>query len=1163
MQHKAVFDPEPADLRARRAFRSLGLPASSLTLVAVKVADSRVEPLASGLRGQGWHVVEVDARTARGPGDGMGEGAMVSRALDDILTEQAMGEINLLALDAIGADKRVVAGLALSDKRPWALVVESMPVGSSASTHHEWEPAITAKGYRYVAFDGANRWYVADEHPELVEAIAPASGQQHGQDDDDAHGGTYAERRRARRPQARRAWQRELILRDVRGEVPKEEYERQIDELRTALIAFEGSKAHKLAKKADRKAKGAIFRAKSATAKLPGPVQKSLVRKRHLKHVTVNMGHLTPGALLGQEAPHTLTWITPDGLPPAPEHGVSVTEFTKDDARGARAWLDSGPYDTDDLLARRIDNHDDELGRVQAALRLRLRLAERPDSPHWAGGNRIMFDARSLQSAAFGNRGIGRFAKAALEGLREAISDDRITLLVDHGLEELPQDLAGACQQVTRIDVREVPAFSVLIEPSPMTAPAGPLVPLLHSNARRIAIVFDFIPMHWPTLYLGNVAARIEYAAALDALKLYDDFVCISHMVKAELAGLLGKPLTGPDAIEAVVAWPKDVLPKGENTSPAKGSGPMVVMTGDDIRKNTFGGLAGIAAATAGAPERDVVVIGMAGQGTRVHHWSIAAAMRPGEARTVERISDEEMHALLANASLVVVPSFDEGLSLPVIEAVRAGAPVVASDIPSHRELIGAGSYLADPKSPGSLAKAINAHEGKAATQQRQMGRLLAHQHAPLETVIGKKAREFARPASVDVPVAQGYSGGRRLKVALAGPWSPQRTGVADFTVSTITELARIADVTLYATAGANAAASLPPDVRIEHRPFDELVEHGHDCDVLVAILGNSHFHLPMLRLLEEQDAVVITHDTRLVELYLSLRDRGGVENVMLRGTGRKRLDPSLDEQIDDMRLLESTAYWEVARRAKMLIAHTPTAAPRMADETGRPVHLLPFANYRSPDAATITDQMRQAARERLGFDDQASAGTIHLASFGFIDTRTKMTDVVLESAAWLSQWGHRVALHLVGSATPGVHDELMARAEEAGLADFEITGFVDDDTFRDYVLAVDLGVQLRVSPLLGVSGPLSDMAAYGTPAVASRGLAADVDAPSFVDRLPDDVSPVMVAEAIEYRMANPIPAHEREVIRRDYLDRKSPQRYAEELLALLTEHALGDRAAR
>lgn len=100
----------------------------------------------------------------------------------------------------------------------------------------------------------------------------------------------------------------------------------------------------------------------------------------------------------------------------------------------------------------------------------------------------------------------------------------------------------------------------------------------------------------------------------------------------------------------------------------------------------------------------------------------------------------------------------------------------------------------------------------------------------------------------------------------------------------------------------------------------------------------------------------------------------------------------------------------------------------------------------------------------------------------------------------------------------------------------------------------MDLGVQLRVSPMLGVSGPLSDLAAYGTPAVASAGLCTDVDTPDFIDRLPDVVSPVIVAEEIEKAVHNPMPAEDRERLRLDYLERKSPAHYAAQLTQIINE---------
>ena len=153
----------------------------------------------------------------------------------------------------------------------------------------------------------------------------------------------------------RRAWQRELILNDIRGEVPTSEYEKQIDELRTALITVEGSRSWKYSRKVAKVGKAGLRTARSLRDRVPEPVERSLVRRRHLRHVTANMGHLTDAAYLGSPPPDVVGWITPDGLPPAPESGFDLLSFTEADARAARAWIDAGPYDTDALLDRRTD----------------------------------------------------------------------------------------------------------------------------------------------------------------------------------------------------------------------------------------------------------------------------------------------------------------------------------------------------------------------------------------------------------------------------------------------------------------------------------------------------------------------------------------------------------------------------------------------------------------------------------------------------------------------------------------------------------------------------------------------------------------------------------------------------------------------------------------
>jgi len=61
------------------------------------------------------------------------------------------------------------------------------------------------------------------------------------------------------------------------------------------------------------------------------------------------------------------------------------------------------------------------------------------------------------------------------------------------------------------------------------------------------------------------------------------------------------------------------------------------------------------------------------------------------------RCSDGELATLLHHAQALLMPSFAEGYGLPVAEALAAGTPVIASDLPAIRELAGAIPEYADP----------------------------------------------------------------------------------------------------------------------------------------------------------------------------------------------------------------------------------------------------------------------------------------------------------------------------------------------------------------------------------------------------------------------------------------------------------------------------------
>ena len=74
------------------------------------------------------------------------------------------------------------------------------------------------------------------------------------------------------------------------------------------------------------------------------------------------------------------------------------------------------------------------------------------------------------------------------------------------------------------------------------------------------------------------------------------------------------------------------------------------------------------------------MLVGPPGWGEQV---DVTGAVTPGY------LDEADLRPVVAGASVLVLPSRDEGFGLPVLEAMAAGTPVVASDLPVLREVGG------------------------------------------------------------------------------------------------------------------------------------------------------------------------------------------------------------------------------------------------------------------------------------------------------------------------------------------------------------------------------------------------------------------------------------------------------------------------------------------
>jgi glycosyltransferase involved in cell wall biosynthesis len=94
--------------------------------------------------------------------------------------------------------------------------------------------------------------------------------------------------------------------------------------------------------------------------------------------------------------------------------------------------------------------------------------------------------------------------------------------------------------------------------------------------------------------------------------------------------------------------------------------------------------------------------------------------------RFVTGISDDELAALVARSEIAVVPSLYEGFSLPAVEHMASGTPLIASRTGALPEVTGEAAMLVSPGDPEELAAALRHLQDSPRERQRLSDAALA-----------------------------------------------------------------------------------------------------------------------------------------------------------------------------------------------------------------------------------------------------------------------------------------------------------------------------------------------------------------------------------------------------------------------------------------------------
>ena len=123
-----------------------------------------------------------------------------------------------------------------------------------------------------------------------------------------------------------------------------------------------------------------------------------------------------------------------------------------------------------------------------------------------------------------------------------------------------------------------------------------------------------------------------------------------------------------------------------------------------------------------GAAAPHLVLVGRRGWENEavIDHLDRSSAVRK-LVHEITDLTDEQVAALIRGARALLAPSLSEGFDLPVIEALSLGAPVIASDIPVHRELARSANLI-DPLDGLGWIEAVRAACDKPPRRPRQPG---------------------------------------------------------------------------------------------------------------------------------------------------------------------------------------------------------------------------------------------------------------------------------------------------------------------------------------------------------------------------------------------------------------------------------------------------------
>jgi glycosyltransferase involved in cell wall biosynthesis len=329
---------------------------------------------------------------------------------------------------------------------------------------------------------------------------------------------------------------------------------------------------------------------------------------------------------------------------------------------------------------------------------------------------RVALDLVAIQSPSYKGRGIARysadFARAMLAHYPEMVS--ALVVHPELGPLEGADDLASRATSEPDWDDVSVLHLSSVFEPEVPVSTYWPRQAAAHGVLTAVTL-YDLIPDVFPGWYLEDPGLRRRWRCCREVVRAADGVLTLSESAKQDAISLLGVPAKRVAVVGGGVS-PMFRRPKSRQAAfnlakrSVKSLAPGFVLYQGafDRRKNVDGLLEAYARLPRELVAEHQLVIACAAPPLTRNHYLVMAKELGVEGRVLITgfVPDRVLVSLYQSAALAVYPSLYEGFGLPVLESMACGAPTIASDNSSLREMLPREARF-EPSDPEAMAQAM------------------------------------------------------------------------------------------------------------------------------------------------------------------------------------------------------------------------------------------------------------------------------------------------------------------------------------------------------------------------------------------------------------------------------------------------------------------------